>query len=218
MAIAFDSANKTAFASTDGSNQRTLSHTCTGTDLGLIVFIRNNANSDTLTGVTYNGVSMNQALKFHETGGNSAYVYIYTLTGPTTGTNNIVASFSGAETVTIFSHSYTGVSQTSMVDATSSGSATASSLTLSTTTVADNCWVATQFRAYAANETASTGFTTRNTKVDGGISGDNNAAKTPPGAVTERITCSNGYVAAVGISIAPSVAGAAKSLAALGVG
>lgn len=206
MAIAFDSSAQVAFGT---GTSRTLSHTCGSLTNGyLVTFVRINNDSDVITGVTYAGVSMTQLYKFHETGAgnNNAYVYIYGLASPTSGANNIVASFSSSVTIALFSHSYSGVISVGQPDATSSNAATATSVTVTTTPVTSNSWIVAQARSYnpGAGETASTNVTARTTRVDGGISGDYGPTN-PVAAIGQVFNAGSGYFSAVSVALRPTL-------------
>lgn len=132
MAIAFDS-----YAVGNGSS-KTWSHTCSGLSRILIVNILDYDDGyDTVTAVTYNGVSMT---KFGTTGG---YASPWYLINPATGTNTISVTSPGAASAIIAqSVSYTGVKQSgfpdSLIQTNSPGS---SPYTMTTTVVASNCWL-----------------------------------------------------------------------------
>ena len=208
-AIAFDRSASQGFTSTDGSNNITLSYIQGSiTDAGLGVILRNNANSDQLVSVKANGVSMTQAIKFHEyLGGNQAYVYGYYLAGTPSGAYNIVANFSGSQTVAIFAHTYSGISQSAMLDNSASAEGITSALAIAVTTIADNSWVMAEGRSYTGGESAGTGMTGRQNpgSGNGGQSGDNGAAKTPAGSVSETVNATAGYMSGIAMSFAPSV-------------
>lgn len=112
---------------------------------------------------------------------------------PAAGANTLSVTLSGSLEFSVEWVSYTGVHQTSPTEAfnsaqaTNTGSATDASVVI--TTVADNCWV---HAAVSANDTSiSAGNTTRNNvagTLGSGANEDNNAAKTPAGAVTMSYT------------------------------
>jgi hypothetical protein len=102
MPIAFDASSN---ATTGFGDNLTWSHTCTGADRALFVAVAV-AGSPTISGVTYNGIAMTAV----ETG--DAEVRLFGLLNPATGSNNIVASFSGLDAAAAVAASYTGVDQT----------------------------------------------------------------------------------------------------------
>lgn len=147
MAIAFDSV--TSGASSTWTS-RTFSHTCTGSNLMLFVDCMGNA-WDTITGVTYNGVSMTLVSKLKQWAQN-IYWYTFALFNPSPWANNVVVTSSVSTSIYATSTSYTWVSQTTTFDAVATSSISGSSWNLSTTlsTTVANCWV----RCYSANDTA----------------------------------------------------------------
>ena len=177
MAIAFDAAtnNYTASATTT----YTTSHTCTGSNLILIVGTMN--GFVTASGVTYNGVSMTKLADSTQVGQTMTLWY---LINPATGTNNVVTSFTGTQDWQVLSASYTGVKQTGFPDAsdatqTSSGSG----ITFNLTTVADNSWIFSMIRGNLDGPaTASTNVTDRSSGTRYFSAGDTNAAQTPAGS------------------------------------
>jgi len=138
MAIARN-ANSNATGVTSGTTL-TWSHTCSGSDRILIATFFSE-NSKTISGVTYNGISMTQANTNTPVAG--IRVYNYYLVAPATGANNIVATFaSGSGLVYGIAESYTGAKQTGQPDAIgNTGSASATSLSVNITTVAANSWI-----------------------------------------------------------------------------
>lgn len=108
---------------------------------------------------------------------------------PGAGSNTLVVNLSGTIEFTVEWVSYTGIHQTlpteafNSAQATNTGSATDASVTI--TSIADNCWI---HAAVVANDTSITaGNTTRNNisgTLGSGANEDNNAAKTPAGALT----------------------------------
>lgn len=139
MAIAFD-ANSSSGDTTGTS--LTWAHTCTGTNRILWTMIGIPV-ADSITGVTYNSVSMTQVGKIASLA-LGRYIYLYYLAGPSTGSNNIVASSSGSEILRGNAASYTGASQTGIPDAVSTNSGTVLSgaaLTGTVTVGASGCWL-----------------------------------------------------------------------------
>lgn len=136
MSIALDTVTTPAQGTTS------FSHTCTGSNLVLIVSVTSdNAN---VTAVTYNGVSM--TLGTSATGGSSSVnTYLYYLLNPATGSHTVSVS-GGSGGPGCISASYTGVKQTGFPDA-SNHQITASSPSSSTslTVVANGCWIVGSF-------------------------------------------------------------------------
>lgn len=154
MAIAFDAAS--GFTNNTGTDH-TLAHTCTGSNRLLIAAVRNGGTTDTLTGVTYAGTAMTLIAKKLLT--SNQFSYLFYLIAPATGTNNIVASFSGSEGTQLSGSSYTGVKQSGQPDASNTLEETGSGdRTISVTVVLANCWlVATHISANSQPGSVVTG-------------------------------------------------------------
>lgn len=95
---------------------------------------------DYLTGITYNGVALTAIDKSIQVFNYAAYLYY--LIAPATGANNIVVTMSNSSTFSATAVSYTGCHQTTPIDSSNKGNtASGTSLTVSTTVVAANCWL-----------------------------------------------------------------------------
>lgn len=204
MAIAYDSSANGGSTST---SSLTFSHTCTGSNLVLTVFIKIFNTSNVLTGVTYNGVAMTAASSGQDAG--SRWSYVYTLINPATGANNVNITTSSATYVGGTSQSYTGCRQTSQPDVVGTPLNTASTTVDTTlTTITDNSWLIGSYNGARAY-TAGSGTTSRqfNGSPDQLYSFDSGGAKTPTGSYSLLGTQSSGansrnYI----ISLAPAVA------------
>lgn len=132
MAIAFDAATDSSVTGTS----LTFSHTCTGSDR--VLFVAMQYVSNTITGVTYNGVSM--TLEVQRNGTNRAA--IYSLINPATGANNVVVSSSSSQQMQACAMSYTGANQTpaDLIKATVDRAATGTSDIQTVTTTVNGCW------------------------------------------------------------------------------
>lgn len=120
----------------------TFSHTITGTDPFLTVFCTGDSgNSDNISGVTYNSLSMVLGAKVQIPSGR--YTYAYTLKAPTTGTHDVVITKTNNTLSTCYSSSYTGVSQTQDYDAIGTTTTTQYTYSISKniTTIASTTWV-----------------------------------------------------------------------------
>jgi hypothetical protein len=203
MAIAFDAASG---GSNGGSgNTVTFSHTCSGSDRILFVGV-GDYNGDFVTGVTYAGVSMTLIAK-QGYNSNTNYEYLYYLVAPATGANNVVISRSTSSGWCVGdSASYTGVKQTSPIDAYTTKeftSADGTSLTTTLSSVADNCWFVLGMNSQR-NLTASTGVTARHQQITQSFIGDSNSPKTPAGSYSMTVTISQANASAsVMASFAP---------------
>jgi hypothetical protein len=203
MAIAHD-ANASGLSA---SSPATFSHTCTGSDRILFVAAASNT-SETVTGVTYNGVSMTEVDSV--TAG--ATQHLFYLVAPATGANNVVVSTSGSVAVGS-SVSYTGVDQTSPIDATALGATaqTVTNYTASITSVADNSWsIMTSRTGNGYAWTGDTGTTVRNqpetTYLGSGGMVDSGAAITPAGSDTLGVTSTSQlYDGGILVTIAPLI-------------
>lgn len=100
------------------------------------------AGVDPITSVTYAAAAMTLAVKIQRSTG-TGYQYSYYKINPATGANDATANFSpNATTLNNGFVNYTGVDQTSPIDATASSVNGSGNTTLSTTltVVASNCW------------------------------------------------------------------------------
>lgn len=130
MAIAVDAVSS---ASGSGTGPFTWSHTCTGSDRLLLVFITIYHISSTVSGVTYNGVAATAVPSGSATNGNYA-VYSYYLIAPATSSNTVSVSVSGGVyDVGVAAISLTGVHQSSPLGTavTATGSSTTPSVNVS---------------------------------------------------------------------------------------
>ncbi len=95
--------------SNGGSTTETFAHTCTGTDLVLLVQIEC-VLAQSISSVTYNGVGMTQEAVYDNTG--IGHHELWSLTAPSTGTHNIIVTRSSVVgTFAAQGMSYTGVDQ-----------------------------------------------------------------------------------------------------------
>ncbi len=136
FAIAYDNSATTSF----GASPRTVSLTCTGSNL--ILGMHSATLNDTSTAPTYNSVSSTTAsIASTFIGSGRLGVRGYYLVNPATGANT--ASFgTSAGSIQGFVASYSGANQTGQPDSTGSTSTGAvTPITLSVTTTADQCWV-----------------------------------------------------------------------------
>lgn len=207
MAIAFDS--NTPFVVNPGSD--TISHTCTGTDRYLFVGILIQSGQS-CTGVTYNGVSMTQlvSLSTNNVSANET-IYLFGLANPASGTNNVVASFSGAGTRGFMASSFTGAKQTSSIDATNSGTGSSGTATVSVTTTSNNAWLVGYARGQS-NVSAGSSTTLRGA-TDNVNMMDSNAAKTPAGSYSLNFTtASNNNWGSIVAALAPTATAQVKTM------
>ena len=196
MAIALDAVTDQAQAS--GSTY-SFSHTCTGSNLILWVGIFGDT-TDTLTGITYNGVAMTVYQKVGM-GFGDRWIYLCYLVNPATGSNTVEATFSASTFAKAVAVSYTGAKQTGQPDNGNNWTDLfTASISHSVTTVADNCWMVFIAKTNGVGTpTAGTGSTSR-----GGSNSfsffDSNGAITPAGSYT--MECSVGGSAVWGSCMA----------------
>lgn len=179
MAISFDtSGSAIVFAG--------LTATVSLTVAGNVLVAGTMCNSNTITGVAYNGVAMTQV---GATVQNTAdlYLQLWILVNPTAGVHNLVATSSGAVTaLVLMGCCYAGASTTQPDSNGSIGPVSASSLSPSTTVVdTTGAWLVAIWRPGAA-ASAGAGTTRR---VDGGgngyMMGDSNG---PVGSGAQTLT------------------------------
>ena len=182
MAIAFDASGSSYAAS---ANPITFNHTTSGSDRILYVDFYQTATGDNVTGVTYNGVAMT---RINTQVGGTQRIYSYALVNPTSGTNTISIANTGGNTYWIDSTSYTGANQVTPTIQNTGYNASATSLTVSVTTTADNSWLHGFYDS--SNQPQSVGT---NTFFRGGVNSflgaiDTNSAQTPAGSKSMQIT------------------------------
>ena len=171
-----------------------LSHDAgSGTDRFLVVALH--SLTDDITSVAYAAVPMTLLKKDA-----SGRVQLWGLADPPGGTNNLVISNSGFHYMAAVIKCYTGVDESTIPDSTSASTDNAifaTSLTMSTTTVADNAW--TFYAIVCANTSSAASAGTGSNLVGqllsagGGTNGsislfDSNGPHTPAGAKSMQAT------------------------------
>lgn len=185
----------------------TVSHTiASGSNRLLITAVECQA-ADDVTGVTFNGTSMTQYVKLATTVA-SYYNYIYYLVAPTVTTANIVSTTGSSRTTILLSCNYTGVDQTTPLEANSAGTATSTNPTRSVTTLTNNAWLFGTIRVNAAIPSGTGANTTyrNNWASDGGFRiSDSNSDQTPTGSYAQNWTSgTNQLYAMIVVSIKPA--------------
>lgn len=210
MAISFDAA---VAATPTGGTSNTWSHTCSGTNRILFVFVYlNSGGADLVTGVTYNGVALTLIDKQGNSDSGNDWTYLFYLINPSTGANNVVVSASTSVGIFGMSSSYTGANQSGQPDASAKQTAAnGGTVTTTLTTIANNCW--TVLGSGGARITsASTGSTQRATDTAGSAIYDSNGPITPPGSTSMSLTTAagdrDGYIMA---SFSPVASATANS-------
>lgn len=202
MAVAFQ--NKTS-NSTSGASSLTVSHTASGSNLIAVVAISADYGaSGYTTSVTYNGVSMTQAIEVQPTfdAGDSSIWY---LVNPATGTQSVVANFaSSTRNTQMVVYTFTGASQSSPIDNSGvNGNSASTSIAKSITTNVDGCMVVD---ALSTNQGASTptanGDNSNATTALG--HGSSYATKATAGSVNMSWSTNSGTNGIAVVSIAPS--------------
>lgn len=222
MAIAFDTATDGGLVNPGTS--LSWSHTCTGANLALLVGVRSTtAVTDNVSGVTYNGVSCSLLAHVSGSMGLARATSLWLLLGPATGANTIVVSGT-SDVIMAEAGSYTGVKQSSQPDATGTNTSFVTAVTVSLTTIADNCWVVAVFGNNGGTPTAGSGTTFRVTSANGIGFGDSNGVVHPAGSYSMTATQA-GSSADTGVAASLAPAGGAApslfrtpSLSGLGVG
>jgi hypothetical protein len=197
MAIALDSA--TNGGSVTPGTSLTFSHTCSGDNRLLLVFIK---RSGAITSVTYNSdlMSVVASAPFNSDYGD---LDIYGLLNPDTGTHDVVINLNNNYYCQAVSASYTGVKQTGLPNA-SDGSVQGTagvSLTDSVTPTLTDCWV--MGTGIGPEIAASTGMTQRGIIASGIVAGDSNGMVSPLAEYSMTVTGSGAYkLSIVMISVA----------------
>ena len=190
-AIAFDAASN---ANNINITSLTWSHTTTGTNLLLVVgtFAKDGTDADRpVSDVTYGGVSLTKVREDDDTTINHTSGLWY-LVNPATGANDVVVSFAGGtlQVGIAGAMTFTGVKQTSPLDASNGGvQANAASISTTVTTVSDNAMVAASVNKVGSSPTsndAGAGITERwdvdVTEASGNVSSGGHAGpKSPAG-------------------------------------
>lgn len=185
MAIAF---NATSNGTATATSPVTWSHTCTGSNLILVVAVDVYAGATPdCTGVTYNS----NALTLIGSKRTSSFIQtsLWYLLSPSTGANTVSVAFTGSSpSCNGRATSYTGVSQSGQPDAVGGNTGVN---TVNVTTITDNSWVVGVCMDQANQPTAN--LTSRGNISTGGGFGnyqDTNGPKTPAGSQTVSWTYS----------------------------
>lgn len=201
FAIAFDNAAKVA----NGSSVSSLSGAYTVTGSNPIIFAScwGAVGSPSVTGITYNSVSMTKVADENIPADRGYSVFI--LPSPATGSNTLIAS--GSSLFILDGASYSGAKQTSQPDAFNTGSwSSANSFTSTVTTIANNCWMIVMFKTSSGNAPSNgTGTTVRLNDGNGGIADSGGGVSPGSNSLVVNFTVADqgGYVIT---SFAPVVA------------
>ena len=207
MVIAFDTS---AQGSGSGATSINFNITIASNSDRILIVAAGDLGGDTVTGVTHNSVPLTFINKSTVASGDT--VSLWYLVAPDTGTQNIVATrTSTTSTFKVNAVVYYGASQTGVPDSSNTNSGNGiTTLTTSTTTIADNCWTVSGTLSSRVIS-AGAGVTIRENQNDNAI-GDSNGAITPAGSDSHQYNLSNtSETATAMISIAPAVAVASTS-------
>ncbi len=185
--------------SSNGGKTITYNHTCTGSNLILWVGVVSGDN--TMTGITYNGVSLTQVGSSFQLG--TEFLTLWYLIAPATGSNSLVITRSGTTNfMRGLSASYTGVQQSGQPDAHQDGTSGTNSVTDSVTVVANNSWcIALGY----ANTSASTNATSVISVNAVQLYDNQSFGDIPSGSFSMTITVGAGTVAIRMASFAPAI-------------
>ncbi len=210
MAIAYD---VTSAGTATATSPLAWNHTCTGSNLVLIVSIGVYAGATPdCSAVTYNGVAMTQVGSDRTQSSTQETMWI--LVNPATGSNQISATFSGTSKYAAGTAvSYTGCVQSGQPNAVAGNTGATANPSVTVTTTVDNCWVVGGLTCIL---TSTAGLTVRQddivilslyyTNLE-----DTNAPKTPLGnQVVNWTNASTNQWGLQACSIAPFVATGTK--------
>lgn len=168
--IAIDAVSQGAASS---SSPITWTHTCTGSDLVLIVgtIINAGSGSETVTAVTYNSVSMTQIGSALNDPSNTSNISYWYLLNPATGPNTVSVTKSSILSCNALAISLTGVSAYESVTVTNTGTTSPMNTTLTNT--AYGAWIIDMFgnKAAGANTSTSTGIQGTQQQASSGSNG-----------------------------------------------
>lgn len=203
----------------------TFSHTCTGTNLLLIVGVTvegGNPPPDCITGVTYNTVAMTKLNSTFNNVNNGDRTYLYGLVNPATGAHDVVVSSDTSLYIATSATSYSGASQAGVPGTTAVANDDTAQATFDVpiTTPSDQCWVVGVVSDNGnGGPTATSAYTARTDSGQRKIF-DTNADITPAGSSTLSVSSAAGSIwTGVLAAIVPATTTSANhNLGLLGVG
>ena len=183
---------------TVNANSLTYAHVCSGQNRILFVGAQaytagTGATGDIITGITYAGSAMTQLQKQNGASTYQRYHYLYMISNPTSGTNNVVISASSAGfRLTASSLSYKNARLVGQPNGSGKNqTASGTSLTTTGTTTINNCWMVSYVTCPLGTPNLASGGTIRSGATSfNSWMGDSNGAITPPKAYD--IVWSNG--------------------------
>ena len=213
-AIAFDAATGVESANGNAS----VTHTATTTTNRLAILDVFTTGADNLTTLTYGGTSVlaNLVKKTQIGGGSTDWMYEFYMLNPPSGAQTVNAVSSNPSRTELLVTTYTGVSQTGFPDSSIvTTSAAQTSVTVNTTTTADNAWIHGMFiNAAGSASTAGANTTIRFNSgnsfppsVNISVSTDTNGPMTPAGVYGQTVTSASPVIyGGIAVSFAPFTA------------
>lgn len=186
-----------------GSSPFTLAYTNNGNFVAIAI------ENNSISSVTYGGVSMTQAAGSPIVHGASGTLAIFYLINPPTGPNNFVITYTGSGTSVAVAASWTNVDtaispeviSTDLTSNAAAGSPAAYTINPAVTTISDNDWLVT-FATSNATWTQHAGTNLRQT-ISPGVYVADRGPCTPPGAFTTTVdTNFNGGVNIASMTLA----------------
>lgn len=201
MAIAYDTSAGLYTTASDTSTVN-LAASASGS---IAVILCTNGNGAALSGVTVDGVAATliSSNNFAGTGYFSSWYY---LNPPTSAVDYVATATDATDDVEICVLIYSGAKQSGQPDSTANANGSPS-VTISTTTVADNSWLASVSRNTSSGPPAAGTGTTSRRALSLSNYGDSAGAKTPAGSHSMQWTAGSGTTYAMIVSIAPSTGG-----------
>lgn len=154
-AIALDTFDAAANSGSTGTTQ-TVAYTVTGSNAFLSVGCLGEVNSNNISQLQYAGNATVMAQN-KQTPNAGRWTYLFSQGSVTNGNNNLVVTKTNNTYSEIHAQSYSGCQSSNTPDSSNSGSAAAISVTVSTTVVATNSWLA----GYGSAQTSSSISTNR---------------------------------------------------------
>ena len=201
----------TTSSMTTGATSLGFAHTiAAGANGMLLVSVGFQANSGSVTGITYNGVALSLLDFAEESGGGRPRAELWYLKAPPVGTANVVVSMSASMEMTAGATSFFGVDQTTSTGpvATATGNGHAPSVNV-TSAPGELVFDSIEVRAGAGGSPAA-GQTELHRELTGTAGGDSlGASSTKPGASSVTMSWSMtgsgaGGWASVGVSLKPA--------------
>lgn len=180
MGVALDLA--TDLGST-ASTSLTGAHVCSGSNRILFVAVFNfqsSGSSDTVTGVTYNGIGMTQVSSVQVPSNAGYWLSLWYSLAPATGSHTVAVSLSSNNLICYaIAQSYTGVKQATPIDVSGSSTATATSISNTLTTAVSNDWAVAAVQATDSTLSAGAATTLRKASAVNTATFDSNANLAP---------------------------------------